>query len=303
MRLIKPSFQIIKPTGYTIDDIYKSIELAGRVSYKSEDRITEDSAKSFVERMMKMKHLSTCEFGTVYLYIDYHNPSFGKIVDKYNNNEYSKCIIDTVFPNKAYISSNYRVLIENNWLDDLKYLCEPTEYHHKRYIVKFICDRAIANEFVRHRKFSFLQESTRYCNYSKDKFGNELTFIIPEWCPEIREDSNKGWDPCSIYDKFYLQHLQMAEDIYFNLLKQWDEKVPDKRYKSGFRNNPWTPQQARNILPLSLKTELYMCGFAEDWEQFFKLRTAPNAHPQARELAIPLREEFIKNNFISNEKF
>lgn len=303
MRLIKPSFQIIKPTGYTIDDIYKSIELAGRVSYKSEDRITEDSAKTFVERMMKMKHLSTCEFGTVYLYIDYHNPSFGKIVDKYNNNEYSKCIIDTVFPNKAYISSNYRVLIENNWLDDLKYLCEPTEYHHKRYIVKFICDRAIANEFVRHRKFSFLQESTRYCNYSKDKFGNELTFIIPEWCPEIREDSNKGWDPCSIYDKFYLQHLQMAEDIYFNLLKQWDEKVPDKRYKSGFRNNPWTPQQARNILPLSLKTELYMCGFAEDWEQFFKLRTAPNAHPQARELAIPLREEFIKNNFISNEKF
>lgn len=303
MRLIKPSFQIIKPTGYTIDDIYKSIELAGRVSYKSEDRITEDSAKTFVERMMKMKHLSTCEFGTVYLYIDYHNPSFGKIVDKYNNNEYSKCIIDTVFPNKAYISSNYRVLIENNWLDDLKYLCEPTEYHHKRYIVKFICDKAIANEFVRHRKFSFLQESTRYCNYSKDKFGNELTFIIPEWCPEIREDSNKGWDPCSIYDKFYLQHLQMAEDIYFNLLKQWDEKVPDKRYKSGFRNNPWTPQQARNILPLSLKTELYMCGFAEDWEQFFKLRTAPNAHPQARELAIPLREEFIKNNFISNEKF
>ena len=300
MRLIKPSFQIIKPTGYTIDDIYKSIELAGRVSYKSEDRITEDSAKTFVERMMKMKHLSTCEFGTVYLYIDYHNPSFGKIVDKYNNNEYSKCIIDTVFPNKAYISSNYRVLIENNWLDDLKYLCEPTEYHHKRYIVKFICDRAIANEFVRHRKFSFLQESTRYCNYSKDKFGNELTFIIPEWCPEIREDSNKGWDPCSIYDKFYLQHLQMAEDIYFNLLKQWDEKVPDKRYKSGFRNNPWTPQQARNILPLSLKTELYMCGFAEDWEQFFKLRTAPNAHPQARELAIPLREEFAQLSRSSN---
>ena len=161
MKLIKPSYQIIEPTGYTIDDIYKSIELVGRVSHKSEDRITEDSAKTFVERMMKMKHLSTCEFGTVYLHIDYHNPSFGKIIDKYNSNEYSKCIIDTVFPNKAYISSNYRVLIENNWLDDLKYLCEPTEYHKKRYIVKFICDRAIANEFVRHRKFSFLQESTR----------------------------------------------------------------------------------------------------------------------------------------------
>ena len=118
MKLIKPSYQIIEPTGYTIDDIYKSIELAGRVSHKSEDRITEDSAKTFVERMKEMKHLSTCEFGTVYLYIDYHNTNFGKIIDKYNNNEYSKYTIDTVFPNKAYISSNYRVLVENNWLDD-----------------------------------------------------------------------------------------------------------------------------------------------------------------------------------------
>ena len=162
MKLIKPSYQIIEPTSYTIDDIYKSIELVGRVSHKSEDRITEDSAETFVEKMMKMKHLSTCEFGTVYLYIDYHDVSFNKIIDKYNSNEYSKCIVDTVFPNKAYITTNYRVLIENNWLNDLKYLCEPTEYHHKRYTVKFICDRGILAEFTRHRKFSFMAESTRY---------------------------------------------------------------------------------------------------------------------------------------------
>ena len=161
MKLIKPSFEIIEPTGYTIDDIYKSIELAGRVSHKSEDKITETSAKDFVGRMLNMKHLAVCEFGTVYLYIDYHNPSFGKIIDKYNNNQYSKCIVDNVFPNKAYITTNYRVLIENNWLDDLKYLCEPTEYHQKRYTVKFICDRGILSEFTRHRKFSFMAESTR----------------------------------------------------------------------------------------------------------------------------------------------
>ena len=153
-------------------------------------------------------------------------------------------------------------------------------------------------EFVRHRVFSFAQESTRYCNYSKDKFGNELTFIIPEWCPEIREDSNKGWDPCSMYDKFYLQHLQMAEDTYFNLLKQWDEKVPDKRYKSGFRNNPWTPQQARAVLPNSLKTELVMTGFVSDWKHFFFLRDAVSAHPQARELAEPLHSTFIQREYI-----
>ena len=304
MKLIKPSFSIIEQQA-GLEGVYKQIERVGRVSHKSEDRITENSAKTFVERMMKMKHLSTCEFGTVYLYIDYHNPSFGKIIDKYNNNQYSKCIVDNVFPNKAYISSNYRVLVENNWLDDLKYLCNPTEYHHKRYTVKFICDRGILAEFTRHRKFSFMAESTRYCNYSKDKFDNELTFIMPCWvdennlpkginhtkddwgslfCEFYYESTEKGKNDGIIVspERNFLFSLQTSEQLYFSLLK-----------------NGWKAEQARNILPLSLKTELYMCGFAEDWENFFKLRTAPNAHPQAKELAIPLKEEFIKKSYIT----
>ena len=284
MRLIKPSFEIIEQQA-GLEGVYKQIERAGRVSHKSEDRITEDSAETFVEKMMKMKHLSTCEFGTVYLYIDYHNPSFGKIIDKYNNNQYSKCIIDNVFPNKAYISSNYRVLVENNWLGDLKYLCEPTKYHHKRYTVKFICDRGILAEFTRHRKFSFMAESTRYCNYSKGKFNNELTFIIPWWIDDIEEKSYISfveyhptkYDPA----KLWFDVCMNSEDTYIELL-----------------DKDWKPEQARNILPLSLKTELYMCGFAEDWEKFFELRCATNAHSQARELAIPLKEEFIKRNYI-----
>lgn len=146
MKLIKPSYSIIEPTGYTIDDIYKSIELAGKVSHKSENTITEDSAKKFVDRMIKLGHGTTLEFGTVYLYIDYKHPNFGKITDKYIHNKYSKC---NCFPNKAYISSNLRILVENNWLDDLKYLCKPTEYHEKRICVKFICDRGVSHkEFV-----------------------------------------------------------------------------------------------------------------------------------------------------------
>ena len=307
MNIIKPSFQIIEPTGYTIDDIYKSIELAGRCSHKSEANIKEGSAKDFVGRMLNMKHLATCEFGTVYLYIDYHNPSFGKIVDKYNNNEYSKCTIDTVFPNKAYISSNYRVLVENNWLDDLKYLCEPTEYHHKRYTVKFICDRGILAEFTRHRRFSFMAESSRYNNYSKNKFNNELTFIKPCWvdennlpkginhtkddwgslfCEFYYESTEKGKNDGIIVspERNFIFSLQTSEQLYFSLLK-----------------NGWKPEQARNILPLCLKTELYMCGFAEDWEKFFELRCATNAHSQARELAIPLKEEFISKNYLQLE--
>ena len=278
MKLIKPEFQIIEPTGYTIDDIYKSIELAGRVSHKSEDKITETSAKDFVGRMLNMKHLATCEFGTIYLYIDYHNPSFGKIIDKYNNNQYSKCIIDNVFPDKAYISSNYRVLVENNWLDDLKYLCEPTEYHYKRYTIKFVLDRAILAEFTRHRKFSFMAESSRYNNYSKNKFNNELTFIEPCW---LTSDMKSNLTYLN-----YVDTLQKIEDTYITLTK-----------------NGWKAEEARNILPLCLKTELYMCGFAEDWKKFFELRSKKygvgNPHPQADELATPLYEEFIKRGYIN----
>ena len=294
MKLIKPSFQIIEPTGYTIDDIYKSIELAGRCSHKSEDKITETSAKDFVGRMLNMKHLATCEFGTVYLYIDYHNPSFGKIVDKYNNNEYSKCTIDTVFPNKAYISSNYRVLVENNWLDDLKYLCKPTECHHKRYIVKFICDRGILAEFTRHRRFSFMAESTRYCNYSKGKFNSELTFIQPIWTYH-QEDGDYG-----TLDNLKRKNVGNKDGVFFDFIKslQYAEHYYLTLVKQG-----WKAEQARNVLPLSLKTELYMCGFAEDWKNFFKLRSKKygvgNPHPQADELATPLYEEFIKRGYIN----
>lgn len=286
MRLIKPSFQIIKPTGYTIDDIYKSIELAGRVSYKSEDRITEDSAKKFVDMLMKRKHYSPLEFGTVYLYINNHNPSFNKIIDRYYYNKYSKC---RVFSNKAYISTNYRVIVENSWQDDLKYLWEPTEFHSKRVCVRFTCDRGISHELVRHRTFSFMQESSRYCNYSLGKFNNELTFIKPCFL-----DDNKlalyGPYHTVVRDKspesIFIAGLNNAERDYIDLIKLG-----------------WRPEQARAILPNAIKTELFMCGTQSNWEHFLELRCAPNAHPQARELAIPLREEFIKNNFISNEKF
>ena len=285
MKLIKQSFEILEQKDFTIKGIKQFIERCGRVSHKSEDRITEDSAETFVERMMKMKHLSTCEFGTVYLYINYHNPSFGKIIDKYSSNEYSKCI---VFPNEVCISSNYRVLVENNWLDDLKYLCEPTEYHHKRYTVKFICDRGILAEFTRHRKFSFMAESTRYCNYSKNKFNNELTFIKPCWTNIPEGNYGDVFNP-----KEPDITLTPNEYAFIDILRETE------KYYIGLTNNGWKAEQARNILPLSLKTELYMCGFAEDWEKFFELRTAPNVHPQARELAIPLQEKFKELGYVN----
>ena len=314
MKLIKPSYSIIEPTGHTIDDIYKSIELAGKVSHKSEHNIKEGSAKEFVDRMIKLGHGATLEFGTVYLYTDYAYPNFGKMIDRYTNNKYSKCNYFSTFPSKAYISSNLRVLVENDWLDDLKYLCEPTEYHEKRYTVKFICDRGILAEFTRHRKFSFIAESTRYCNYSKDKFDNELTYICPCWLDEsllkevkgtvISKDDygdliceyyyhlsgkHEGWfEPWTITpEKNFVASLQIAEQLYLELL-----------------NQGWKPEQARAVLPLALKTELYMCGFAEDWKHFCRLRSSfagtGQPHPQSKELVDPLTKEFVSRGYIES---
>ena len=291
MRLCKPSFEIWnQPAG--LEGVYKQIERAGRVSHKSEDRITEDSAKTFVDRMKEMKHLSTCEFGTVYLQFFWsgavcqccNQTTPNKLLDKYADNKYS---IVNYHGNDIYVTTNLRVLIENNWLDDLKYLCEPTEYHHKRYTVKFILDRAILAEFTRHRRFSFMAESTRYCNYSKNKFNNELTFIKPCWTNIPEGNYGDVFNP-----KEPDITLTPNEYAFIDILRETE------KYYIGLTNNGWKAEQARDVLPLSLKTELYMCGFTEDWEKFFELRCAANSHSQARELAIPLKEEFIKRNYI-----
>jgi thymidylate synthase (FAD) len=294
MELIKPSWEILEQES-GIDGIYKAIERAGRTCYKSEDKITENSAKPFVDRMVKSGHGAMLEHGTVYLKV----VGDERMSEKYQNNPYSRVILRYPkgdIPNihcipTHYITTNFRVLIEKGWLNDLKFVCEPTGHHEKRITVRFICDRGVSHEFVRHRVFSFAQESTRYCNYSKDKFGNELTFIEPCWLEDYNYESNT-------YYNGFLVALRAAEANYLNLLKQWEDKIPDKRYKTGFRNNPWTPQQARAVLPNALKTELVMTGFINDWKHFFELRCAPNAHPSARELAIPLSEEFVKKGLV-----
>lgn len=305
MRLIKPSFEIIEQQA-GLEGVYKQIELAGRTCYKSEDKITETSSKEFVDKMIKSGHGAMLEHGTVYLKFDNGEDDYKRLIHKYIDNKYSIVSI-RYYPDPLlegfvsyYVTTNLRVLVENSWMEDLKYICEPTKFHEKRITVRFICDRGVSHEFVRHRVFSFAQESTRYCNYSKDKFGGELTFIIPKWCPEIAEDSYISLTSLNLsdYDFMFMSQLLHSETIYLDLMKQWSNKVPDKRYKSGYRNNPWTPQQARAILPNALKTELVMTGFTSDWEHFFELRDANSAHPQARELAHSLHIEFIKRGYI-----
>lgn len=294
MRLIKPSFEICDQQE-GLEGIYKQIERAGRVCYKSEDKITETSAKEFVGRMIKSGHGAMLEHGTVYLkakttiYSGMGSETVECPLYKYSENPYSVVKKDNeCFPDYLYVTTNYRVLVENGWIDDLKHLCEPTEFHEKRVTVKFICDRGVSHEFVRHRVFSFAQESTRYCNYSKDKFGNECTFIIPGWLNyEEQQFVNKNDSSCSI-------RTDLSEHEYFIDLLLESERTYN--YLTQYCN--WKPQQARAILPNSLKTELVMTGTIEQWEGFFKLRDAGSAHPQARELAHPLHMEFLRRNYL-----
>lgn len=298
MKLCKPLFEIWEQSA-GLEGVYKQIEKVGRVCYKSEDKITEDSAKPFVDRMIKSGHGAMLEHGTVYLKFSWNGGTCElcnqalpcKLLDKYCINKYS---IVNYNGNDIYITTNFRVLVENGWLDDLKYICEPTEYHERRVTVHFVCDRGVSHEFVRHRVMSFAQESTRYCNYSKDKFGNELTFIKPCWFDSSLIDDTGHWDANIFYrmptqsveESTFLGTLLSAEKSYFNLLK------------CG-----WKPQEARTILPNSLKTELVVTGFVSDWNHFFDLRargTTGAPHPQAKELAEPLMKEFIARKYIDN---
>ena len=303
MKLCKPSFEIIEqPTG--LEGVYRQIELVGRTCYKSEDKITEDSAKPFVDRMIKSGHGAMLEHGTVYLTIPNKNVSRSLLIYKYEINPYSK-VVKT--DDNIYITTNYRVIIENNWLDSLQYLCEPTEFHEKRICVRFICDRGVSHEFVRHRVFSFAQESTRYCNYSKDKFGNEITFIIPCWCDDI--PNNLQLNTSVEVNRFVWGTSNLTNEIIENKIVK--RKV--SKFTQGFlygmieAENIYMsliiaeckPQEARAVLPNALKTKLVMTGFISDWKHFFELRCASSAHPQARELAIPLKEEFIKKGYIT----
>lgn len=295
MKLIKPKAELLlQQPG--LEGVYKQIELAGRTCYKSTDKITEDSAKPFVDRMIKSNHLAMLEHGTVYLkipgqglynqiqkhtYQDYINNKYSKVCMSYEKNEET----DLIGISYANITTNLRVLVENDWLDDLKYICEPTEYHEKRYTFRVTTSIGVTREFNRHRVNSIAEQSTRYCNYSKDKFGGEVTFCIPNWL-DLEEGSYDWKDyfgdytwidlSCPIEDQF-VAHLFTASKQYLELI-----------------NQGWQPQQAREVLPLCTATEAVYTAFESDWKHFFDLRlrgTTGAPHPNMKELAELMYEE------------
>lgn len=287
MKLVKQSFEFINQTDFSLVGIKKHIERCARVSYKSEDKITDTSYEKFVNMLESRGHDRPLEFGTVYLSRTSQKEDNMEWLDKYAYNPWSKFSfgngstrINGELRNTVYVTTNYRVIKEHHWEDDLQYLCEPTEYHHKRYTVHMILDRGVMDEFRTHVGLSHLAESTRYVNYSKKKFGSELTFIKPCW---LDDEKLKLYGPYHtvIRDKspesIFIANLNNVERDYLDLIKLG-----------------WTPQQARSVLPLSIKSELISCGFKDSWENFFYRRDAPDAHPMAQEIAKPMHQKFIE---------
>lgn len=287
MKLIKQSFEFINQTDFSLVGIKKHIERCARVSYKSEDKITDTSYEKFVNMLESRGHDRPLEFGTVYLSRTSQKEDNMEWLNKYAYNPWSKFSfengstrINGELRNTIYVTTNYRVIKEHHWEDDLQYLCEPTEYHHKRYTIHMILDRGVMDEFRTHVGLSHLAESTRYVNYSKKKFGSELTFIKPCW---LDDEKLKLYGPYHtvIRDKspesIFIANLNNVERDYLDLIKLG-----------------WTPQQARSVLPLSIKSELISCGFKDSWENFFYRRDAPDAHPMAQEIAKPMHQKFIE---------
>ena len=268
MRLIKSSVEIIPQQSGLING-YKHIEKAARNCYKSEDKITDESYKTMMDILSNKGHMSPTEHCAIYLTMQW-DPSAWK---RYTQDPFSVINIVGGF---LYISTNLRVIIENGWQNDLNYMVDPTPNHELRITAKVVCSEGIAREWNRHRTMSISQQSTRYCNYSKDKFGNELTFIIPEWVKTCLK--NKQYDPV----EQWCETLENCEVDYMSLIS------------CGLK-----PQEARSVLVLDTATCVFYSAYIKDWKKFFELRCSNAAHPDIRILADDLKQQMIENGYIS----
>lgn len=286
MKIQKPQYEIWMQNPGELG-IYQQIERAGRVCYKSENNTTEDSAKPFVGRMIEHEHYAMLEHGTVYLTCNHGE------LPLYASNKFSH--VNTI-DGKDYITTNLRVMAENKTLEDLKYRVDFEKGKHElRITVHFTTQIAITREYNRHRANSMAEQSTRYCNYTKNKFGNEISINLPTWvkgdletndekfvelCEDVANEETNDWTPIDAW----LFANQAAEFAYMKLIAM------------GCK-----PQEARVILPLDTNTELVHTAFVSDWKHFFDLRalgTTGAPHPDAKILAEPLYEKFKERGYI-----
>lgn len=272
MKLIQPEVIDITQTDFSLKGIHKQIELAGRTCYKSEDKITEDSAEPFVKMLEDRGHTAMLEHGTVYLRITDNTCMYE--ADRLFYNPHSRTVLGT--DKYIYITTNLRVINELGLKDKLlksRYLKHDKDMHVPRYSFRIICSISIGRELTRHRVFSFAQESTRYCNYCKEKFGG-ISFIQPHWYKDAND----------LVKSDFKSILSNCEEQYFTYIED------------GLK-----PQDAREILPLATKTEIVMTGTLPQWIQFLHLRLSSAAHPDMRIIAGKIKELISKNPLTPNE--
>ena len=335
MELIKPTVEIWEQ-GTTLENMWKHIAKCTRVCYQSTPKNNGETDEEFVKRVIlridKLKdetteeylkrvdnllskgelnfdkiHGAMLEHGTVYLYVKYDNiNNAGRFIAKhYRQNKYSR--VFTVKINNywhSYITTNLRVIYENEWLDDLKYIVSYTEpYHIRRITVSFITNIGVSREFNRHRVNSMAEESTRYCNYNKRNDG-QIKIGLPAWLLDgdlarLNEFDNGDWLAAisQIAEFAYDDSGELKYDVdYYGAALYFCNVCYNKLIERG-----WKPQQAREVLPLATKTQLIHTAFIDDWKHFFALRAdgvSGPVHPNAKLLAMPLKQEFIKRQLI-----
>ena len=309
IKVVNPNVEIWKQEGYTLDAIWKHIARCARVCYQSVPRNNGETDYGFLVRTLlkrinvgnqhydnekiKTCHLSVFEHGTVHLKYRLFMVKDITKVNRFIHNPYSKVKEDDGY---AYVTTNMRVLIENNWLDELEFIDTTPNcpYYTDRYTVNFITDIGASRELNRHRVNSISEESTRYCRYNADKFGNNITVAKLPWIPYVDNDSghdytNGFYNDDEIYydgiirDKYavnwnaidwFLYGLQIANLVYCKCIELG-----------------WTAQQAREILPLNTKTQVVHTAFIDDWKHWIDLRSdevSGKVHPMMKELADKL---------------
>lgn len=283
MKLIKQSYEILG-TPKSLYEAWEYVAKAARNCYQSTKSKPDESEEQFCRRLLlkheddlECDHLSPFEFGVLYLTVPYSvhkrvypDDYLPDCIGNYDGNSHSRVVTQWVDVDNAvgYITTNLRVILENHWEEDLKFATAPTKYHVKACCFKMITNRAVMAEITRHRTLSFCIESTRYCNYSKDKFGNELTFIKPCWLVDMEDN------------RLLNSQLQCVEADYLRLL-----------------NKGWSPQQASTILPNALKTTIMMCGYEDNLQHMFRLRAeecSGPVHPQMAEIMKPMYNDYKK---------
>lgn len=308
MKLIDSNVELL-PQESGVIGMFKFIERVGRTAYMSLDKITEDSYKKFNNMLYNKGHWAVFNLGTVYLKVPVSD--FNKISDLFETVPWTKWEeVDDFY----YITTNYRVIcqLEYDYVME-KYWCEPEEHHYRRITTHWICSRVIAQQILRHRILCPIMESTRYVNYSKERHGSCITYIIPQWVYDLRDKLSETIDPLTKNYRTMLKSLEGEElwralccidrtvasrDRFLKLAEQ--EYIYEATTDEGYR---LPAEDARGVLPLDTKTELCITGYVEDWYYespesspekagFFKLRCAPDAQSDIRVLANKLKETF-----------